>query len=229
MPGKAHSLSIVDHRRDALGARPSRLELDADFSHARLGLRNELAMLDEAVARIEPALLEGPPQRDTLLPAVLTALGERTLPATMALPRPPPYAEPPPALSETRVAKTLQPFVRRCGLCHASNERFPPPFMAGGETAIAERLDGCAERIAYRLAMWSLPAARAPRPRCRRQRCSPTRALPSPTSSPRCAGMLQTFSPPAPPRSLPNACSPATTPAFPPAAPRRLPQERFDE
>lgn len=159
VPGKAHSLSIVDHRRDALGARPSRLELDADFSHARLGLRNELAMLDEAVARIEPALLEGPPQRDTLLPAVLTALGERTLPATMALPRPPPYAEPPPALSETRVAKTLQPFVRRCGLCHASNERFPPPFMAGGETAIAERLDGCAERIAYRLAMWSLPAA----------------------------------------------------------------------
>ena len=157
--GSAPTLSIDGDRRDSFGARPVRLDVDADFGHARLGLRDELVALDEAVGRIDKTLLDRPPQREVLLPALLAALGQPVAPVAIATSYPPPYSEPPPAPAEARVSEALRPFVRRCSLCHASKERFPPPFMAGDEAAISARLGGCAERIAYRLAMWSVPAA----------------------------------------------------------------------
>ena len=59
---------------------------------------------------------------------------------------------PPPALGAP------QAFATYCAACHATAARFPPNFLTveaeAGESGIAH----CAERIAFRLAMWDRPA-----------------------------------------------------------------------
>lgn len=69
----------------------------------------------------------------------------------------------PPALDEDATPSTatlpaqLQPFVRQCAACHDTREAAPPGFLHGNAEAVQRNLTRCAERIAYRLAMWEQP------------------------------------------------------------------------
>ncbi len=51
-------------------------------------------------------------------------------------------------------------FTRFCAPCHNTSEPFPPNFLYGREARVAAALGRCAERIYYRLGMWSLPPAK---------------------------------------------------------------------
>jgi len=51
----------------------------------------------------------------------------------------------------------LQPFFRYCGLCHLTNERFPPNFLKGDAGKVAENLRHCAPRMLTRLSAWHEP------------------------------------------------------------------------
>ncbi len=57
----------------------------------------------------------------------------------------------------------LAPFYRACATCHESQERFPPGFLYGGVSKAVRNVDACADRILYRLRMWSLPADARPK------------------------------------------------------------------
>ena len=58
---------------------------------------------------------------------------------------------------------SLAPFYRACATCHESRERFPPGFLYGGASKAVRNIDACAERMLYRLEMWSLPADARPK------------------------------------------------------------------
>jgi hypothetical protein len=60
---------------------------------------------------------------------------------------------------------SLLPFYRACATCHESRESFPPGFLYGSGMRATSNIDACAERILFRLAMWSMPeSARAKTP-----------------------------------------------------------------
>jgi hypothetical protein len=50
---------------------------------------------------------------------------------------------------------------RYCGRCHDTPDRFPPNFLHGSDAPA--RVARCAERIAFRLGMWTLPPAQRPK------------------------------------------------------------------
>jgi mono/diheme cytochrome c family protein len=76
---------------------------------------------------------------------------------------PPAQTSPAPA-SETAEAG-LAPFLRYCATCHQSNERTPPNFLRADAQPAAKKIEHCAQRIYYRLAMWQLtPQAREKTP-----------------------------------------------------------------
>jgi hypothetical protein len=52
----------------------------------------------------------------------------------------------------------LQPFFRYCSTCHLTHEQFPPNFLWGDETRVAENLRQCASRMLVRLTAWRTPA-----------------------------------------------------------------------
>ena len=69
---------------------------------------------------------------------------------------------PPIALDRSAPAPALenpQAFATFCAACHASAARFPPNFLTGKTEAGESGIAHCAERIAFRLAMWDRPAA----------------------------------------------------------------------
>jgi len=45
-------------------------------------------------------------------------------------------------------------FVRYCGRCHETADRFPPNFLHGTPAEVEANLTQCAERIYFRLGMW---------------------------------------------------------------------------
>lgn len=62
-------------------------------------------------------------------------------------------------------APILDTFAAYCGTCHARTDRFPANFLHGDQDQRRDRIAGCAERIAFRLAMWDQPQeARAKSP-----------------------------------------------------------------
>ena len=50
-----------------------------------------------------------------------------------------------------------------CARCHASPEVSPPNFLYGDAKKVRANLARCAERIFYRLDVWSLPPAQRPK------------------------------------------------------------------
>ena len=54
-------------------------------------------------------------------------------------------------------------FYRYCGRCHHTDNRFPPPFLAGSPSQVAANLARCAQRIAFRLQMWRLAPEQRPK------------------------------------------------------------------
>ena len=166
------------------------------------------------------SLLEGPPQRDTLLPAVLASAGRAhpSAPLHHGTVLPPPFtpAECAAALSETHWPADLQPFCTSLRPVPCPRTSVSAALHGRRRSGHRRRLDGCAERIAYRLAMWSVPPqpARKPMP--------PAAVLPDArfAQSDDLAAMRRLVCcrhPRHPHRpALPERCSPADTPAFPP-------------
>ncbi|HZP92135.1 MAG TPA: hypothetical protein VFB20_04545 [Burkholderiales bacterium] len=50
-----------------------------------------------------------------------------------------------------------QPFFRYCALCHFTPEQFPPNFLSGNATQVADNLRQCAPRMLVRLSAWRTP------------------------------------------------------------------------
>ncbi len=56
-------------------------------------------------------------------------------------------------------AEDFAAFYPHCARCHATNERFPPNFLAGPGERVAASVKQCAPRIYARLAMWRVAPA----------------------------------------------------------------------
>jgi mono/diheme cytochrome c family protein len=93
------------------------------------------------------------PFSQSLLHALLSELGlpYKTTPLTRL---PPAHIE---AGSRDTGRHTL--FRSHCASCHDTAMNFPPNFLHGDDATVNARLDHCAERIFYRLSMWSVVEA----------------------------------------------------------------------
>ena len=60
-------------------------------------------------------------------------------------------------LAPDSTAPPPQAFATFCAACHATAARFPPNFLTGRTEAGKSGIARCAERIAFRLAMWGRP------------------------------------------------------------------------
>jgi hypothetical protein len=152
--------------RRADGRRIERLALllgDAAAT-AELTLVDDVAALTQALLGMaaegardpRDALGEGPFRRARVMGALERALGAplRARCCEDAATLPPPEVD---GASPARLdaADPLATMRRYCGRCHDTPDRFPPNFLHG-EDAPA-RVAHCAERIAFRLGMWTLP------------------------------------------------------------------------
>lgn len=142
---------------------------DGDTSTAELSvylddrftpLRNAVAMLAD---QADPALAARPfPRRLILsrLSSILAGARQSDEVISDCCERP---GSPSPRTTEAEpllpADPLLDPFVRACGACHRSSERFPPNFLSGDVAQVRRAVGQCAERIRYRLAMWDVPAA----------------------------------------------------------------------
>ena len=57
----------------------------------------------------------------------------------------------------------LNYFYIHCARCHGTSQPFPPNFMRGDRVTVKNRLQQCADRIAYRLAMWKIEPEQRPK------------------------------------------------------------------
>lgn len=128
---------------------------------AELTLAHDFAPVEEAVTDLVRRAEQGESNALTgtafhggrAMAAVLAALGAGSdccgadLPP-IALERPPPAPE----------AGVRQTFAEFCAACHATASPFPPNFLHDGPSD-GDGIARCAERIAFRLAMWDRPQA----------------------------------------------------------------------
>jgi hypothetical protein len=60
-------------------------------------------------------------------------------------------------------APRYQTFLRYCGRCHDTADRFPPNFLHGRPGEVEAKLAQCAERIYFRLEMWGQEGTKRPK------------------------------------------------------------------
>jgi len=121
------------------------------------------AMVQESLDGRSDAFAALPFRRAAVMPALFAKLGlprrdwccidAGGMPAPVALDK---------GRSES-AAESLRPFYRACAACHGAREASPPGFLYGGGARAARSIDGCAERILFRLGMWSLPEDARPK------------------------------------------------------------------
>ena len=151
-------------RQDGLRARLAdgraleRVEFVLDHESAgsaTLTLRDDFSRVDAQVARL--AADDKPFHAREWMAQLLPALGiAYPVPALAKLPAPQVQTQ-----AQTGDRPGIQAsFQRFCGQCHDTGERFPPNFMHGSGTAVSSQIDQCAERIFYRLSMWSVDEAK---------------------------------------------------------------------
>jgi len=162
-----HSVRL--HNGNAVGS--FELELTGGAAtQARLGirLRHDFEVLRLAVSKMagedEAGLEPGPFRRAAVLNALRSQLGLEPIPLCCSnqditsVAQTDPISSPPPD-------PLLDSFNRVCSACHRSESTFPPNFLAGPPERAMRRIAQCAERIAFRLAMWDLkPGERAKTP-----------------------------------------------------------------
>jgi hypothetical protein len=139
-------------------------------AEAELTLVDDVDALSRAVAALaehgagdpRDALGQGPFRRARVMGALERALGlphrERCCEDAAALPPPDVDGAAP---ARVDAADPLAALRRYCGRCHDTPDRFPPNFLHGSDAPA--RVARCAERIAFRLGMWTLPAAQRPK------------------------------------------------------------------
>lgn len=124
---------------------------------------DDFALARQAIGRMlatQPALFDDVPLvRANLMRALFSELGmpgrswccvddAGMAPAKLDLPQ----------MSPSAIGKReWQPFFQYCGMCHLTEERFPPNFLSGDASRVAENLHQCAPRILVRLSAWRTP------------------------------------------------------------------------
>jgi hypothetical protein len=167
--GELRSALTGRRARRADGRRLERLVLryrDAGAT-AELTIVDDVATLRQAVSGLpaqdaRDALAHGPFRRARVMGALDRALGEpyreRCCEDESGLPPPDVDGASPARLDAADPLATMR---RYCGRCHDTPDRFPPNFLHGADAPA--RVARCAERIAFRLAMWALPPAERPK------------------------------------------------------------------
>ena len=129
------------------------LELQAD--RAELILQDDFATVLTALEKLRgQGSFASRTFSDSSLRAVLAELGE--IPNATAIRLPPPQAD---SAAYNHGSGIPARFRRHCGACHDTTLSHPPNFLHGDDGAVQLQLDHCAERIYYRLSMWSVPDA----------------------------------------------------------------------
>ena len=137
-----------------------------------LHLADDTPVLEQAVGEIarqtrlgeSDTFGDAPLRRGALMRALFTQLGIATPPSCCDGPLPgvQPVLDIDAAGSTGDLPAPLRTFVRHCATCHDTREESPPGFLRGGADEVSRNLARCAERIAYRLAMWEqAPEARS--------------------------------------------------------------------
>ena len=67
------------------------------------------------------------------------------------------------SMTQAKSAGALSSFYRYCAKCHETPDRFPPNFLYGEPAQVHANLAHCAERLYFRLSMWSLDAGQRPK------------------------------------------------------------------
>jgi hypothetical protein len=135
---------------------------------AELTLLGDFARIRAAVAGLARATLAGesdaldaldalgyhPFRRAAVVPPLLAALGVHDGAPACCLDA---SRLPPPLLAsqEAEAAPAEPLFHRYCGTCHDTPDSSPPNFLHGTPAEVQVRLEHCAERIFYRLSLWS--------------------------------------------------------------------------
>ena len=147
----------------------------ADMSVAgnvRIPVVDDFSILTGALERMIMATAEGhddalsgKPLRPSVIAASLFRELGMTAPVVMGgLPPHASLAEKSENVADSRLPPGLpSQFTRFCAPCHDTPEPFPPNFLFGPEARVVAALGRCAERIYYRLGMWSIPAATRPK------------------------------------------------------------------
>jgi hypothetical protein len=115
--------------------------------------------LDQLLEK-QPSLFDdGPLVRASLMRALFSELGmpERSWCCVDDTDMPPAMVDTPEMDATVMAKQELQPFFRYCALCHLTHERFPPNFLAGNASQVAETLRQCAPRMLGRLSAWRTP------------------------------------------------------------------------
>jgi hypothetical protein len=144
----------------ALRTGEAELRIADDFAPLERALE-ELA--DDSLGGRGDALSSLPFRRAALLKELHARLGMPSREWCCADDRGMPALERDADAGPSRGAAPLAPFRRACAACHSGPDAFPPGFLHGGGAAVLKSIDGCAERMLYRLAMWRVPEDARPK------------------------------------------------------------------
>ena len=137
------------------------LTVERDFTFVLSAIDS---LVERTEAGISHAFADGPFRRAVVLKGLFSALG---LPAPV-WPDPAVMDDPPaevknseigypePFAEADRDVRMLAIFHANCGLCHRRPDPAPPNFLYGTLEQQEARIEHCAERIFYRLAMWGV-------------------------------------------------------------------------
>jgi hypothetical protein len=127
---------------------------------------DDFALVRQAVGRLvakQPALFDGAPLvRARLMRALFSELGmaERSWCCAEDSDMPPPVLDPPEVSASAIEKHEWQPLFRYCAMCHLTHEQFPPNFLSGDASHVADNLRQCAPRMLVRLSAWRTPVER---------------------------------------------------------------------
>ena len=125
---------------------------------------DDFARVRQAIERMletQPELFnDGPLVRVSLMRALSSELGmpARAWCCVDDAGMPPALLDVPEVNAAAITMPALQPFFRYCATCHLTHEQFPPNFLSGDGTRVAETLRHCAPRLLVRLSAWRAPA-----------------------------------------------------------------------
>lgn len=143
--------SLQDNEAQPIDAQVEAIVVD-DFALVRRAI-------DQLLAH-DPGLFDSMPlMRARLMPALLAELGapEQSWCCVDDIGMPPATLNAPKVDPIALGGEKLQPFVRYCATCHLTGDRFPPNFLSGEASQVAENLRRCAPRMLVRLSAWRTP------------------------------------------------------------------------
>jgi hypothetical protein len=165
LDGAAATSLVLSWNADGTGS--GLLRTADDFAHVRAAT---LALVQRTVRGESDVLAARPFRRATVLAALEAELGLPSLAwcCEDATEMPPPAldahsAQGPHEDAGTRTPARYDVFLRYCGRCHETPDRFPPNFLHGTPGEVEAKLAQCAERIYFRLGMWQDRAERRPK------------------------------------------------------------------